>query len=88
MNHDTSFYTFYSAIISGTVDESKNSIYHTYGQIQSLLKKQSIKSRLHTVLRLAALARSQKSHLNLLLDVHGHQIFINGCFNGDPHPGS
>lgn len=20
--------------------------------------------------------------------VHGHQIFINGCFNGDPHPGN
>ena len=23
-----------------------------------------------------------------LLIVHGHQILIDGCFNGDPHPGN
>ncbi|SPQ98558.1 unnamed protein product (mitochondrion) [Plasmodiophora brassicae] len=26
--------------------------------------------------------------LNLLLTVHAHQIFIDGAFNGDPHPGN
>jgi aarF domain-containing kinase len=26
--------------------------------------------------------------VDLLIDVHGHQIFIDGCFNGDPHPGN
>lgn len=75
------------AIVSGVFDESNNSIYRTYGQIQLLLQKQSIQDRLRTILRLAALTRSQQRHLNLLLDVHGHQIFIDGCFNGDPHPG-
>lgn len=25
---------------------------------------------------------------NLLLDIHGHQIFHDGFFNGDPHPGN
>ena len=23
-----------------------------------------------------------------LLDVHGHEVLIDGCFNGDPHPGN
>lgn len=26
--------------------------------------------------------------LNLLLDVHGYQILLSGCFNADPHPGN
>ncbi|CAM9631883.1 unnamed protein product, partial [Phaeothamnion confervicola] len=26
--------------------------------------------------------------LNTLFEVHGHQIFCNGAFNGDPHPGN
>ena len=26
--------------------------------------------------------------LQLLLDVHGYEIFQVGCFNGDPHPGN
>nr|CCA27146.1 glycoside hydrolase putative [Albugo laibachii Nc14] len=28
------------------------------------------------------------SILKLLMDVHGYEIFVNGCFNGDPHPGN
>lgn len=23
-----------------------------------------------------------------LFEVHGHEIFIDGCFNADPHPGN
>jgi aarF domain-containing kinase len=26
--------------------------------------------------------------LDLLWEVHGHQLLMNGCFNGDPHPGN
>jgi len=26
--------------------------------------------------------------LKLIMDVHGHQLLIDGCFNGDPHPGN
>ncbi|KDO31075.1 hypothetical protein SPRG_19598 [Saprolegnia parasitica CBS 223.65] len=26
--------------------------------------------------------------LRLIVEVHGHEIFVNGCFNGDPHPGN
>lgn len=38
--------------------------------------------------QLVMLNRQEQRHLDLLLDVHGHQIFVNGCFNGDPHPGN
>jgi aarF domain-containing kinase len=26
--------------------------------------------------------------LQLIMDVHGHEIFVDGSFNGDPHPGN
>ncbi|TMW65723.1 hypothetical protein Poli38472_008365 [Pythium oligandrum] len=26
--------------------------------------------------------------LKLVMDVHGYEIFVDGCFNGDPHPGN
>ncbi|DAZ96465.1 TPA: hypothetical protein N0F65_006511 [Lagenidium giganteum] len=26
--------------------------------------------------------------LKLIMDVHGHEIFVDGAFNGDPHPGN
>jgi aarF domain-containing kinase len=26
--------------------------------------------------------------LKLIMDVHGYEIFVDGCFNGDPHPGN
>ena len=28
------------------------------------------------------------SLLTTLADVHAHEIFVDGCFNGDPHPGN
>ena len=38
--------------------------------------------------KIFSLKRKYRHYLELLLDVHGYQIFINGCFNGDPHPGN
>lgn len=38
-------------------------------------------------MQISMLIREQREINDLILDVHGHQIFINGCFNGDPHPG-
>lgn len=26
--------------------------------------------------------------MDTLLKVHGHQVFVDGCFNADPHPGN
>jgi len=41
-----------------------------------------------TLARLMSLTRRVRKTLELLVDVHGHQILINGCFNSDPHPGN
>jgi aarF domain-containing kinase len=35
-----------------------------------------------------SLYRKLHAYIDLLVDVHGHQIFLDGCFNGDPHPGN
>lgn len=34
-----------------------------------------------------ALYRRLHGYVDLLVDVHGHQIFQDATFNGDPHPG-
>ena len=34
-----------------------------------------------------ALYRKLNADIDLLVDVHGHQIFLDGAFNADPHPG-
>jgi aarF domain-containing kinase len=38
--------------------------------------------------RLFLFHQKYKGFVNLLVDVHGHQIFLDGCFNGDSHPGN
>ena len=57
-------------------------------QVRSMVKHFPIYSQLSTMLQLAFLQRKQSKTVNLLLDVHGHQILTNGIFNGDPHPGN
>jgi aarF domain-containing kinase len=39
-------------------------------------------------LRLYLFHNKYKRFVDLLVDVHGHQIFLDGCFNGDTHPGN
>lgn len=39
-------------------------------------------------LQLASLAKDARRKLALLLDVSGHQILIDGVYNGDPHAGN
>jgi aarF domain-containing kinase len=34
------------------------------------------------------LYRKTKNYIDLLVDVQGHQMLVNGIFNGDPHPGN
>jgi aarF domain-containing kinase len=41
-----------------------------------------------TKLKLLRSRRSIAEYLDLLIDLHGYQIFIDGCWNGDPHPGN
>eukprot|EP00522_Entomoneis_paludosa_P013040 CAMPEP_0172449618 /NCGR_PEP_ID=MMETSP1065-20121228/8276_1 /TAXON_ID=265537 /ORGANISM="Amphiprora paludosa, Strain CCMP125" /LENGTH=654 /DNA_ID=CAMNT_0013201323 /DNA_START=22 /DNA_END=1986 /DNA_ORIENTATION=+ len=49
-----------------------------------MLQKFSIRA----ILRMTKLQRRYQRFVRLLLGVHGHQIFVNGFFNGDPHPGN
>jgi aarF domain-containing kinase len=44
--------------------------------------------RLSVTYRLLQLHRYVHRCIELMLDVHGHQIFLNGVFNGDCHPGN
>jgi aarF domain-containing kinase len=41
-----------------------------------------------TKLKLFLLRSSMIKYLDLLVDVHGRQIFVDAVFNGDPHPGN
>ena len=41
-----------------------------------------------TKIRLFLFRQKCKHYVDLLLDVHGRQIFVDGAFNGDPHPGN
>ncbi|KAL7569008.1 hypothetical protein ACA910_021297 [Epithemia clementina (nom. ined.)] len=55
-------------------------------------RRQSIKV-LHNyglsgVMKMSFLQRRYQKLVRLLLGVHGYQIFVNGCYNGDPHPGN
>ena len=47
----------------------------------------SITKRTIKALQLMSMTRDVRKKLSLILDATGHQIFINGCYNGDPHPG-
>jgi aarF domain-containing kinase len=38
--------------------------------------------------RLFLFHQKYKRFVDLLVEVHGHQIFLDGCFNGDSHPGN
>lgn len=54
------------------------------GQLKNIVFKHD----LPTKLRLLSLYRKTQRYINLLVDVQGHQILVDGIFNGDPHPGN
>ena len=51
-------------------------------------KSMSIARKYAKALRLASMTNDARKKLSLLLDVIGYQIFNDGLFNGDPHPGN
>jgi aarF domain-containing kinase len=48
----------------------------------------SMRQRTTKALELMLMVRSARRTLSLLLDATGHQIFNDGLYNGDPHPGN
>lgn len=48
----------------------------------------STRQRTTKALQLMSMTRNARRTLSLLLDATGHQIFHDGLYNGDPHPGN
>jgi len=48
----------------------------------------SMTQRTTKALQLMSMTRDARKKLNLLMDATGHQIFQDGVYNGDPHPGN
>ena len=55
--------------------------------VSDLISRGSVGNRIRTASKLLSLQRHIRNRLDLLLDIHGHQILIDGVFNGDCHPG-
>lgn len=55
---------------------------------ESSLNKWSLVRKPKASLHLLSLYKRVRGQIGLLLDVHGHQLLINGVFNGDPHAGN
>lgn len=60
----------------------------TGNQLLGRTKQVGLFQKTKTKWRLLLLYWQMRGYLDLLLAVHGHQIFIDGVFNGDPHPGN
>jgi len=74
-----------TALFSGALPESP------VEEMKSLLPKIRhfpFHQRAVAVINLALFQRRQRKAVELLLDAHGHQILVNGQFNGDCHPGN
>lgn len=65
-----------------------------FGDLSDMIANEGGKSNMSLLqkgakaLHVSAMTRDARKKLNLLLDVAGHQIFQDGVFNGDAHPGN
>jgi len=69
-------------------DTSKETEQETIKLLQEAISHHSLFTRASILWRMKSLISTQRKYTELLLDVHGYQIFVNGVFNGDPHPGN
>lgn len=66
----------------------------TFAELSDMIAREggnsnmSLLQRGSKALKVSSMTKDAREKLNLLLDVTGHQIFHNGIFNGDPHPGN
>ncbi len=73
-------FIFCKAIMSGEVNQ--RFVKDELKSLQSYFANHSFYESLSTMWKLGLLIWSQRQNVNLLLDVHGYQIFSNGKFNG------
>ena len=66
----------------------------TFAELSDMIAKEggnsnmSLLQRGSKALKVTSMTKDARKKLNLLLDVTGHQIFQDGVFNGDAHPGN
>jgi aarF domain-containing kinase len=66
----------------------------SFAELSDMIAKEGNKSNVSLLqkgakaLKVSAMTKDARRKLNLLLDVTGHQIFQDGIFNGDAHPGN
>lgn len=73
-------------MIKGTLNQLKP--IDELKRFKGMVKHLPIHLQVYSVIQLVLIKWKQQKTVDLLLDVHGHQILENGIFNGDPHPGN
>lgn len=72
--------------------EQKKSKTSFYKELSGLLGEGSdnltLAGKTSKIFKLMAMTRDARGKLSLLLDATGHQIFVDGLYNGDVHPGN
>mmetsp|Transcript_62153 Transcript_62153/g.74788 ORF Transcript_62153/g.74788 Transcript_62153/m.74788 type:complete len:686 (+) Transcript_62153:124-2181(+) len=79
------------SVLSGEQSNADDHGASFYGEIKTIIGENARKGlfdEIATIFRLMLLSRQAKSMLDLLLDVSGHQMLMDGVFNSDPHPGN
>ena len=79
-----SYETCNSELIDG---DPKRRIRDEIESVRQKITDYSFFVQLRVCMQLMNFIYQQQKNINLLVDVHGYQIFANGIFNGDPHPG-
>jgi hypothetical protein len=63
-------------------DVSESTTKDEIQMVKDSIKHHSKLARISIMWKLASIVWTQRKNVELLLDVHGYQIFINGQFNG------
>jgi len=74
---------YFTALFQGELTNDGQSIVQELKTLRKIIQHFPIHQQLQTTLQLGFLQWKQRKAVELLLDVHGHQILQNGVFNGD-----
>ena len=79
---------FQTNVIDSCTNGDKGFLWQLNAILGESNKDLNIMTKVVKVLQLASMSHDARKKLSLLLDVTGHQIFNDGMYNGDPHPGN
>lgn len=69
-------------------EKGKSHLFRELSNMVDVNKDMSLLQRGTKAVQVMSLTRDARNKLSLLLDATGHQIFQDGVYNGDPHPGN